>query len=407
MCSRSYASRYARSPAWRTLALGAAAAAGSGLAAGGQLLEPAPPQPKRVVLSDAPEGALQPQAVVYERGTVHLVYLKGPSRSCDVFITRREEGQSGWTAPRRVNSISGSAVAAGAVRGAQVALRRDTRLHVVWNGAPELASGNPGGAPLFYTRSGSPSGGFEPQRNLVQGTRLLDGGGSVAADDEGNVYAVWHALGKKGRGETERRLWVSRSSDDGKSFAPETPAYDEPTGACTCCATRALVDRAGTLYVLYRIAVGGLDRDMLLLTSHNHGASFRGLLVDRWRIEACPMSNESFAEGGGAVVAAWETNGQVHCGRIDAASGKIFRSLPAPGEGRNRKHPSVAVNAAGEILLAWNEGSGVSRGGTLAWQVFDRDGRPTRDAGRRPGAIPAWGLSTTYARADGGFVIVY
>ena len=39
-------------------------------------------------------------------------------------------------------------------------------------------------------------GQFEPQRNLMQETFALDGGGSVAADAEGNVYVAWHGSAK-------------------------------------------------------------------------------------------------------------------------------------------------------------------------------------------------------------------
>ena len=33
---------------------------------------------------------------------------------------------------------------------------------------------------------------FEPQRNVMQFAEGLDGGGSVAADVQGNVYVAWH-----------------------------------------------------------------------------------------------------------------------------------------------------------------------------------------------------------------------
>ena len=45
---------------------------------------------------------------------------------------------------------------------------------------------------MIYTRSDG-AGGFESQRNITRSETSLDGGGSVAADDMGNVYVAWHA----------------------------------------------------------------------------------------------------------------------------------------------------------------------------------------------------------------------
>ena len=52
------------------------------------------------------------------------------------------------------------------------------------------------------------------------------------------------------------------------------------------------------------------------------------------------------------------------------------------------------------------EGMGWDRGGDVAWQVFGKDGKPTTMRGRSPG-VPVWSLAAVFARADGGFTIVY
>ena len=73
---------------------------------------------------------------------------------------------------------------------------------------------------------------------------------------------------------------------------------------------------------------------------------------------------------------------------------------------RARRHPSLAVNARGEVLLAWSEGTAWQRGGAVAWRVFDKVDRATTDAGNAAG-VPVWGLVAAYARRDGNFTIVY
>jgi hypothetical protein len=117
------------------------------------------------------------------------------------------------------------------------------------------------------------------------------------------------------------------------------------------------------------------------------------------------MSSFFLTAGKPGVVAAWETKEQVYFTTLDAA-GKPGRPVAAPGEPRRRKHPVAAVNAGGEVLLAWTEGMGWNQGGSLAWQVYGKDGRPTAERGQARG-VPVWGLVAAFARPDGGFTVVY
>jgi hypothetical protein len=360
------------------------------------------------VLLRVPGRGLQPQAVVDAKGVVHLLYFKGDPGGGDVLYTRSEDGTQ-FKAPLRVNSQPGSAIAVGNIRGAHLALGKNGRVHVAWNGSQKAMPRSQGqyNAPMLYARLNDAGTAFEEQRNLMQKTTTLDGGGTVAADRAGNVYVCWQAIEPDRKGEDNRRVWVAVSTDEGKTFAAEKPANTEPTGACGCCGVRAFADSKGKLHVLYRGAKNKVQRDMYLLTSADGGKSFRGEHVQPWRISLCPMSSESFAEGpGGNVVGAWETEEQVYFARIDGSTGKRSAPVAAPGEGIGRKYPAVAVNAQGETILAWTEGMGWNRGGAVAWQVFDRDGKPTAERGRVPG-VPVWSLVAAFVRADGRFVIVY
>jgi hypothetical protein len=118
------------------------------------------------------------------------------------------------------------------------------------------------------------------------------------------------------------------------------------------------------------------------------------------------MSSFGFAEGAAGILAAWETKGQIYFARIDPTTGKRSKPVAAPGEASDRKHPVVACNARGQVLLVWTEGVGWDRGGSVAWQVFDKDGKPTAEKGRADG-VPTWSLVAVLLLADGGFAIVY
>lgn len=86
---------------------------------------------------------------------------------------------SRFSDPIRVNSVSGTAVAIGNIRGARVAVDRRGRAHVAWNGSRKMAD---------------------------------------PADQQGRVYVFWHAPIPGHRGEDSRRVWMARSDDDGKTF---------------------------------------------------------------------------------------------------------------------------------------------------------------------------------------------
>ena len=177
---------------------------------------------------------------------------------------------------------------------------------------------------------------------------------------------------------------------------------------------RALVDSKGALYVLYRAAGNNVNRDSMLLVSTNKGAKFQSATLHPWKIGMCPMSSYALAESDGAVRAAWETNEQIYYSSIEQiypaslqpARIKLSAPVAAPGKGDNRKHPVLATNAQGEVLLAWTEATGWNKGGSLAWQVYDKDGQPTEAKGRADG-VPVWGLLSALARADGSFVLIY
>jgi hypothetical protein len=362
----------------------------------------------RVAVLRVPDHGIQPQVAVDAKGVVHLLFFKGEPGGGDVYYARSDDGTHFNKHLLRVNSQPGSVVAVGNIRGAHLALGKNGRVHVAWMGSQKATPKGPGDAhPMLYTRLNDEGTAFAPQRNVIQSAPGLDGGGSVCADGAGNVYVFWHAPEPGKKGEDNRGVWVAHSTDEGKTFAAEKAANPDPTGACGCCGMRAFADSKGTVYALYRGAKTFDQRDIYLLTSDNKGKSFRYEDIHPWSVNTCPMSSEAFAEGpGGVVIGAWDTKGQVYFARMDPATGKQAAPVAAPGKGQGRKHPAVAVNAKGETLLVWTEGMGWNKGGSVSWQVYDRNGAPTEERGRADG-VPVWSVVAAYVRPDGRFAVVY
>jgi len=357
-----------------------------------------------VVLLKTPDGGIQPQAALGSDGTLHLIYFKGKPGAGDIFYRRSTDGASTWSAPLRVNSQPNSAIATGTIRGAQIAIGQNNSVHVAWNGSENAEPKGPGGNPMLYARLDA-GGAFTAQRNLITWAGGLDGGGTIAADARGHVYVAWHA-NPAGTGEAERAVYLARSTDNGSRFEREKKVSPNPTGACGCCQMRAFVDGKGVLSILYRAAGDEVNRDSTLLVSRDEGASFQSTMLQPWKIAMCPMSSYALAQGRAGLLAAWETEDQVFLATVQPQTAKFSAPSRAPGQGKASKHPVLATYARGQVLLAWTEGTGWNRGGSLAWQVYGADGQPTAQKGRAEG-VPTWGLLSAIARPDGGFTLLY
>jgi hypothetical protein len=364
------------------------------------------PMPQ-VNLLRVPHGGIQPQVTVDRQGTTHMIYFLGEPGNGDIYYVRMSKSSERFTEPIRVNSTPGSAIAIGNIRGAQLALGKNGRVHVAWNGSGKAVPRGPHHEPpMIYTRLGDTGVAFEPERNVIHTAYGLDGGGSVAANDAGNVYVAWHAPKLGMKGEENRCVWVAHSTDEGRSFAPEQQALAESTGACGCCGMKAFCDNQSAVYFLYRTARERVHRDMYLLTSVDKGAHFQGEKLHEWEAGICPMSMEDFCQSEDSVLAAWETADQVYFNRVDGKAGHVRDPISPPGDPKRRKHPVIAANARGQTILAWTEGMGWQKGGSVAWQVFDKDGKPIGEIGRALG-VPTWSLVAVFARPDGSFVVVY
>jgi len=353
-----------------------------------------------VILLRVPDGGIQPQVVTTPE-YAHLIYFRGDPQAGDLYYSRSRDGGVTWTQGIPVNSQPGAVMAAGNIRGAQIAAGKDGRLHVAWMGSKQAQPK----AGMFYTRLNNMGSGFEPERNIITRAWGLDGGGTVAASPDGSVYVAWHAPVPGKEGEENRAVWVAVSRDEGKTFADEKRAWDELTGACSCCGMKAYAGD-GNLRILYRGAEKIVYRDMFLLTSTDQGVTFKGSRVDKWEISACMMSTAWLAER----TAAWEARGQVF-----ALSGERILSPPAaptsspasvsPPGSSMRKYPVAIQNGKGLTLFVWTDGMGWNRGGSLAWQTYGPSGEPVETGGAD--GVPVWSLVAAFVRRDGAFVILY
>ncbi len=362
----------------------------------------------QVLLQQAPEQGLQPRSVVDDQGVLHLIYFKGDPKAGDIFYVRRMPGAADFSTPLQVNSRPHDAMAAGSIRGGQMAVDAKGRVHVAWNGSTPSTKVKEG-MDMSYARLEPGAKAFEKQLSLLHGSEGLDGGAAVAADAYNHVR-VSFSISPPGnhKGEAGRAVFVARSNAGGKTFEKERQATQDPSGACGCCGMGSTFDKAGYLYIWYRAATGNTQRDSTLLVSRDLGQNFQRLPLQAWNLNSCPMSSVSLLPNADGIRAAWETEGQIYFSQVTHTLLSPSASKPqaAPGSGNGRKHPAQAINAKGETLLVWTEGTGWNRGGKLVWQLYGKDGKARGGLGSGA-AFPAFDLPSVYAQANGDFSVLY
>lgn len=365
---------------------------------------------EQVTFLKMPDHGVQPQTLTDSKGTLHVIFLAGAAAESDVFHSTLDAASKTFSKPQRVNHSPGNAMAIGSIRGAQVAIGRGDRLHIVWNGSVPSPDGKRR-SDVLYTRSDG-KGGFETERPLMHVGQYLDGGCTIAADDAGHVHAMWHATpvdAAPKAGEAARVVYVSTSADDGASFTEEKPEKASAGGVCGCCSMRATAAPGGGFVALYRKA-DGADRGMQMLTSKNSSGPFLRTELQPWPVNICPMSSSYLLPVGKAVLAAWETDGTIWMAEIGGG-----RPSPTKVSGSKSKHPTLARNDRGETLIAWAVGTGWQRGGTVAWSLLDARGEVidgSRSAGNRrvagaEAAVPVWSYPAAAWVKGLGFVVLH
>jgi len=118
------------------------------------------------------------------------------------------------------------------------------------------------------------------------------------------------------------------------------------------------------------------------------------------------MSSMSFAENTSSLFAAWETEGQVYAGAVDRAHAAVSSHFsPEPGS-LPRKHPRLAVNRDGDVLMAWADGAAWAKGGELRYAIFSSAGK-TVVGNTAVAARPVWSFAAPLATPGGGFLVLY
>jgi hypothetical protein len=314
------------------------------------------------VVVRAPNNGLVPEVTLDKKGVLHMTYGTGTD---GYYVQSKDNGKT-FTEPVKINHQAG-VVRVGNERGVKLVIGKDGILHLSWTGTKD----NKG---AWYTRSLDGGRSFEKERNLVDIKTDVDGT-CITSDSNGNVFVFWldGRHGEDPQSPHSFSIYMSTSKDNGKSFSKNTAVkHDHPGRACHCCRLDAKLGEDGYLYLTFRTGYKNV-RDFYLLKGRKTENDFKAIRVsvDDWKIEACPHSGAPIFYGkDGKVLVSWMSEDKVYWSTINKNSKSFAPRLPAvAGSTAGQNHPTVVMNAKGNVAIVWKENMDV------IWAIYGADGK--------------------------------
>jgi hypothetical protein len=181
---------------------------------------------------------------------------------------------------------------------------------------------------------------------------------SLTGAPDGSLLATWLDARKGKSG-----VWMSRSTDGGRTWEPNRPIYTDAT--CPCCRTSVAVAGDGTIYVAWRAILPGDIRDVVVSRSSDRGKTWAEpvrVRADDWVYPGCPHAGPSLeVDARGDVHVAWWTGKEGEAGVYYARSADGGRSFVAQAMATGKKarpaHVQLAVSGR-RVYVAWDDGLG-------------------------------------------------
>ena len=285
---------------------------------------------------------------------------------------------------------------------------QDDRVYLVWaKMSPQTSPDKPFANELRLSRSVDGGRTFLPSGLINDdGEPVNHSFDSIRVDREGAIHVAWidGRGGKKACG-----TYISRSMDHGLTFDKNKKIDDD---TCVCCRTSVAIAPDGTLYVAWRKMFGDI-RETVVARSHDGGMTFSEPVIvghDNWNYPGCPHRPASVGvDGDGRLYVVWYTEGEDESPAIYVAHSDDRGQTFSPKQRLNRSkgtfpdHPQLAVDPLGRMVAIWEELSPVRREVVVSYSI-DRGQTfsPPHKVNEKKGETPAVAVN-----AAGQFVVAW
>lgn len=306
-----------------------------------------------------------------------MVWVEHRGKDADVMFERfNGDGQS-LGAAIRVNPQAGQATA---WRGDQptIAAAADGTIYVGWTGRADAASGS---SPDIYLSASRDAGkSFDPPLKVNDDPKPTDHGmHSLAVASDGRVYVAWldernvaaapakdmkmKASSSGHQMESNREVFLSASSDGGRSFAPNQRIASD---VCPCCKTNLAVENDGRVYISWRQVLPGDYRHIAVTSSSDQGKTFATPTIvsnDEWVLKGCPVSGAALlADADGVLGVLWYAGGDKGQRGIywseSRDGGKTFNPRQLLAESATHGTPVMLRHRVDAVAGMWQDGEG-------------------------------------------------
>lgn len=331
------------------------------------------------------DGRYNPFVAADPRGGFYLAYVERKAGISNVMLQRSSDGKT-FSAAVRVNDQLGDAT----VRNEnppKIAVGPKGQVYVCWANERGRWKGN-----VRFARSLDRGKTFSPATNINSDAKLQPAGHafqSITLDRKGRIHVTWIDERNKKPADRGAEIWMSTSSDGGRTFSPDRKILGD---VCECCRTQLQIDGSGPMFLSYRSVppAGPMVRDIVLAVSVDGGKTFAETTVhqDGWEVNACPVAGPALSvDERGEVAITWFTGGGERPGLYYAYSadhGASFspRRLLSPNQ-KLGKHSQSAIVTQGRMLVAWDDVADTTR---TRWGVLDLKHLQLQELGSQEGA---------------------
>lgn len=270
-----------------------------------------------------------PNLVKDKNNNIHVVYGTGDS----IMYVFSKNGKS-FSLPTLIAVLP--KLFASAMRGPQVAASD--------NGITVTACTSNGNV---FSYNKSASGKWSPATKVNDVDEVAKEALMGVSADGKNAYAVWLGANKP-KGQS---IYGARSNDGGKTWSKNMLVYASPDSTvCECCKPSVVV-KDNRVYVMFRNWLNG-SRDLYVTRSSDGGKSFekaQKLGEGTWKLKGCPMDGGGLAIGkNGTAETVWRREGKIFASTLGMPEKEI-------GEGRGCTIETVN----GKKVYAWGQNGDV------------------------------------------------
>jgi hypothetical protein len=217
-----------------------------------------------------------------------------------------------------------------------------------------------GGTDLMFARSLRFGRKFEkPVRVTDKEAPSQNGFSYMTVAPNGDLYAVWlDGRDPQNTAHGTSHVYLTKSTDKGANWNRNIPVANN---VCPCCRPAVAFGANGEVFVAWRGVDANDVRDMAMVVSTDHGATFSKPVLmanDNWKISGCPHTGPQLVVKGKRLYAAWHSEGDgsnagIRVAWSDDNARTFSKPVIASDAVNDTNHPSLSLSEDGRLLLVF------------------------------------------------------